>query len=166
MVKEELDILKIVAENPLTSQRMIAEKTGISLGQVNFLMKKCVKKGLIKIEGQTPKSLRYNLTPKGMAEKAERTLQYIKVSYAAVKKLSSRISELGRMYRDRGHSIYLVGKQDEMMEICILALNDTHIGYEVGIPADNVKNAVLFYWEPKMVDQYGSYTCVNILDKD
>ncbi|MDD4591987.1 MAG: winged helix-turn-helix transcriptional regulator [Parabacteroides sp.] len=166
MVKQELDILKVVAENPLTSQRMIAEKTGVSLGQVNFLMKKCVKKGLIKIEGQTPKSLRYNLTPKGMAEKAERTLQYIKVSYAAVKKLSSRISELGQMYKDRGHIIYLAGKQDEMMEICILALNDAHIGYQVGIPADNVKNAVLFYWEPEMVDQYESYTCVNILAEE
>jgi DNA-binding Lrp family transcriptional regulator len=32
----ELDILKIVAENPNISQRKIAEQTGISLGQVNF----------------------------------------------------------------------------------------------------------------------------------
>ena len=67
---DELDILKIVADNPEISQRKIAEKTGISLGQVNFLLKKFAKKGLIKIEGQTTKSLKYNLTPKGLSEKS------------------------------------------------------------------------------------------------
>jgi len=49
----ESDILQIVADNPQISQRKIAEKTGVSLGQVNFLIKKCVKKGFIKLEGQS-----------------------------------------------------------------------------------------------------------------
>ena len=90
-MREELDILKIVAENPSISQRKISEQTGISLGQVNFLIKKCVKKGLIKIEGQTSKSIKYNLTPKGLSEKATLTMQYIKVSYAAVIALTDKI---------------------------------------------------------------------------
>ena len=72
MVSEEYDILNIVAENPFTSQRQIAQQAGISLGQVNFLMKKFATKGLIKIEGQTAKSLQYHLTPKGMAAVAEK----------------------------------------------------------------------------------------------
>lgn len=164
MVNEELDILNIVAENPITSQRKIAEETGISLGQVNFLIKKFVKKGLIKIEGQTPKSLRYNLTPKGMAEKAERTLQYIKISYTAVKNRTNRIKELGLYYKEAGYSICLVGKQDEMMEICILALNDANVEYQIGTPLDNEKNTVVFYWEPELVEACSGCRCVSVVN--
>ena len=172
-MRQELDILKIVAENPTISQRKISEQTGISLGQVNFIIKKCAKKGLIKIEGQTPKSIRYNVTPKGMAEKAEKTLQYVKVSYAAVMKLTNQIKELGQKYSKEGYDIYLPGSRDEMMEICLLALGDAKVKYHVGAPNDSTLNATvaknkksqvaIFYWEPSITDQYTEYTCVNVL---
>ncbi|MGI6227032.1 MAG: winged helix-turn-helix transcriptional regulator [Peptococcales bacterium] len=163
MVNEELDILNIVAENPNTSQRKIAEQTGISLGQVNFLIKKFVKIGLIKIEGQTSKSLRYNLTPKGMAEKAEKTLQYIKASYAKVKLMSNRIQKLASTFKDAGYTIYLPEAHDEMMEICILALNDVNIDYRVGAPENYEEKAVILCWDPEVEKKYNQYTCVNVL---
>jgi DNA-binding Lrp family transcriptional regulator len=118
----ELDILKIVSENPLISQRKISEQTGLSLGQVNFLIKKCVKKGLIKIEGQTAKSIKYNITPKGIAEKAELTAQYIKLSYAAVIKLTQAMKEIEEKYLAAGKAIYVMGEEDELMQIARLAL--------------------------------------------
>lgn len=120
---EELDILKIVAENPSISQRKISQQTGISLGQVNFLIKKCAKKGLIKIEGQTAKSIKYNITPKGLAEKAERTAEYIRVSYAAVIKLTEAMREMEKKYLSEGKQIYVIGEEDELMQIARLALN-------------------------------------------
>lgn len=121
-MQEELDILRIVEDNPTISQRKISEKTGISLGQVNFLIKKCVKKGLIKIEGQTAKSIKYNITPKGIAEKAELTTQYIKLSYAAIIKLTEAMREIEARYLEQGKEIYVVGDEDELMQIARLAL--------------------------------------------
>jgi DNA-binding Lrp family transcriptional regulator len=103
IMPDDLDILKIVADNPQISQRRIAESTGISLGQVNFLIKKLVKKGLIKIEGQTPKSIKYNLTPKGMVEKASLTLEYIRISYKAVISLTDTIRKIA----DRQGGLYI-----------------------------------------------------------
>lgn len=125
IMSEELDILKIVADNPNISQRKIAEQTGISLGQVNFLIKKCVKKGLIKLEGQTSKSIRYNLTPKGFAEKAALSLQYIKVSYSAVIALTDKIISIVESYGEECGNIIVYGPRDEMMGICKLALGDS-----------------------------------------
>ncbi len=121
-MREELDILRIVEDNPRISQRKISEKTGISLGQVNFLIKKCAKKGLIKIEGQTAKSIKYNITPKGIAEKAELTAQYIKLSYAAVIKLTEAMKEMEQKYLADGKEIYVTGEDDELMQIAKLAL--------------------------------------------
>lgn len=122
-MSEALDILKIVADNPTISQRKISEHTGLSLGQVNFLIKKCVKKGLIKIEGQTSKSIRYNITPMGIAEKAEKTAQYIKVSASAILKLTDRMREVEAKYLCEGKELYITGEDDELMKIAKLALS-------------------------------------------
>ncbi len=121
-LSDELDILRLVEENPCISQRGISEKTGISLGQVNFLIKKCVRKGLVKIEGQTPKSIRYNITPIGIAEKAELTARYIKLSYAAVIKLTNMMQEMEAKYLREGKELFVSGEEDELMEIAKLAL--------------------------------------------
>lgn len=122
-MREELDILRIVAENPNISQRKISEQTGISLGQVNFLIRKCAKKGLIKIEGQTAKSIRYNITPKGITEKVEKTAEYIKVSCAAVIKLTETMKEIESKYMLEGKRLYVVGEDDELMQVAHLALD-------------------------------------------
>lgn len=143
----ELDILKIVAENPDISQRKIAEKTGTSLGQVNLLIQKCVKKGLIKIEGQTAKSIKYNLTPKGFAEKAALTLQYIKISYDAIISLTEKIKATADQYARAGEKIYICGEGDEMMSIMKLALGS------VSLLEKPVKNAVIFYWDSEQLEQ-------------
>ena len=163
---EELDILKIVADNPAISQRKIAEKTGISLGQVNFLIKKCVKKGLIKIEGQTTKSIKYNLTPKGIAEKAMLTLEYVKISYGAVITLTEKIRSLADGYEAEGKKIYVYGSQDEMMEICKLALGDraiyfTKITEAIALESD----FIIFYWEEnaQTIPELYETKAVNIL---
>jgi DNA-binding MarR family transcriptional regulator len=161
MVTEELNILNIVAETPDTSQRKIAEQTGLSLGQVNFLLKKFVRIGLIKIEGQTPKSLRYNLTPKGMAEKADKTLRYIKASYAAVLAHVDTVTALCEDAKMKGLQVYLVGSPDEMLEICKLACHRSGMPCKQGMPP--AAPAVVFCWEEDVEQSCGDFPCVNVL---
>lgn len=163
MVHEEFDILNIVADNPFTSQRQIARQAGISLGQVNFLMKKFATKGLIKIEGQTTKSLQYHLTPKGMAAVAEKTLRYMKNSYSAVRDMINSITGIAREYDRAGYSIYISGSRDEMMELCILALNDGRLSYQIGNPPAGTDKALIFCWEQEVEDKLQAFTCVNLL---
>lgn len=164
---EELDILKIIADNPEISQRKIAEQTGISLGQVNFLIKKCAKKGFIKIEGQTTKSIKYNLTPKGLSQKAVLTLEYIQISYAAVINLTNKIKSQVQQYQEKYHLTYVYGSNDELMEICKLALGTTTVEYIS--PSETLPvfetNGVVFYWEEqwKTILESTGVKAVNIL---
>ncbi|HVI42341.1 MAG TPA: winged helix-turn-helix transcriptional regulator [Anaerovoracaceae bacterium] len=149
-MSDELDILKIVAGCPEISQRKIAEQTGISLGQVNFLIKKCVRKGLIKIEGQTAKSIKYNLTPNGIAEKAALTMEYIKISYGAVIALTDKIRAHAKQYEMDGRKIYVYGAEDEMMEICKLALEDRAEYICIPSKRDRIKTgSVCLFWESR-----------------
>lgn len=162
MLKSELDILNIVAENPETSQRNIAIQTEVSLGQVNFLLKRFVKKGFITMEGQTPASLSYNITQKGMAEKAEKTLRYIKTSYMEVQAQVMRIALLCQEYKSQGLHVHIIGSSDEMMEICKLACHRTATLFNVGFPPAH-DNAVVFCWEEEVEKQCTEFRCVNLL---
>ena len=55
------------------SQRRIAEDLGIALGLVNAYLKRCVKKGLVKVSQAPARRYAYYLTPQGFAEKSRLT---------------------------------------------------------------------------------------------
>ena len=47
--EEELEILRKVEENPNLTQRQIAEKLGLSVGKINYLIQALMDKGFLKI---------------------------------------------------------------------------------------------------------------------
>lgn len=81
--EEILRLIKELEASPLSTQRFLSDKLGISLGKTNYLLKELIKKGLIKIkafshsEGKM-KKLNYNLTKKGFEEKLKLTYYFLK----------------------------------------------------------------------------------------
>jgi hypothetical protein len=62
------------------TQRRLSQELGIALGLANTYLKRCVRKGLVKM-GQVPmRRYAYYLTPKGFAEKSRLTAEYLTVS--------------------------------------------------------------------------------------
>ena len=84
-------LLSEIDANSDISQRELSNKTGVSLGSVNLLMKKMIREGLIKMEKIHANRVIYMLTPKGMAEKAEKTVRYIRHHYNAIQETKERI---------------------------------------------------------------------------
>jgi DNA-binding Lrp family transcriptional regulator len=77
----ELTILNYLHEHSDATQRELSDHVGISLGSINLLLKKMIQKGYIKIEKLQPNSIKYFLTPAGIANKLERTYHYISRTY-------------------------------------------------------------------------------------
>ncbi|WP_188380294.1 MarR family EPS-associated transcriptional regulator [Oxalicibacterium faecigallinarum] len=75
-------ILKLLEQDPSLSQRDLAAKLDISLGKVNYCLKALVDVGVLKISNFKDSSNKlaymYLLTPKGLEEKAEITLRFLK----------------------------------------------------------------------------------------
>ena len=67
----EVLILEELEKNPDVTQRDLSEKTGLSLGMVNMLLKKFVKKGFVKLEKLNSRSFRYILQ-KGSKRRVKR----------------------------------------------------------------------------------------------
>lgn len=131
MEQQELNILQILSDNPDLSQRQIAKESGLSIGMVNNLIKKCVKTGLIKIENLNARSMRYILTPKGIEEKTKKTLSYIARSYRAIRVIDDQIRAQTEQYMQEGKKILIYGPRDELFHIVTQSLRDMAIPYQI-----------------------------------
>src|SRR5712692_11487342 len=76
-----LGLLSSVENDGEPSQRRIALELGIALGLVNAYLKRCVKKGLVKVGEAPARRYAYYLTPQGFAEKSRLTVEYLSYSF-------------------------------------------------------------------------------------
>ena len=71
------DILVRVGESEHVNQRTLAKELGIALGMTNAYVRRCVRKGLIKISEIPPNRYAYYLTPQGFTEKTRLTAEFL-----------------------------------------------------------------------------------------
>ncbi|MAT50409.1 MAG: MarR family EPS-associated transcriptional regulator [Porticoccaceae bacterium] len=100
-------ILKLLQEQPDTTQRELARELGISLGKVNYCMQALIKKGLVKAGNfrRNPRKSRYAyfLTPKGIEEKT-------RVALCLLKQKAQEYESLKRELRQLRHDAGLVAE--------------------------------------------------------
>jgi DNA-binding MarR family transcriptional regulator len=113
-------LLATVESEGRVSQRQLSAQLGVALGLVNTYVKRCVKKGLIKVRNVPSRRYMYYLTPQGFSEKARLTAEYLAVSFTSFREARSQCSALMDEIVARGwQSIVLVGASD-LAEIAIL----------------------------------------------
>jgi DNA-binding MarR family transcriptional regulator len=118
-----LGLLESVERDGAQSQRKLASDLGIALGLVNAYLKRCVKKGLLKI-GQAPaRRYAYYLTPHGFAEKSRLTVEYLSRSFSFFRRAREDCSSVLKAARASGwNRVALIGVSDlaEIATICAL----------------------------------------------
>ncbi len=110
---QELSVLSYIDQNSDATQRELSEHIGVSLGSINILVKRLAKKGLIKIERLQPNSVRYFLTPQGLANKIERTCSYIVRTYQEIGRYRLRITNTLKALLKNNTPIIFCGPNDE-----------------------------------------------------
>ena len=109
------------------SQRRIAEDLGIALGLVNAYLKRCIKKGLVKVRQAPAGRYAYYLTPKGFAEKSRLTVEYLAYSFSFFREAKADCTRAFAMAKDRNfQKLVLCGKSD-LAEVAILSAVDSGI---------------------------------------
>ena len=93
-----LDLLRRLELNPKYTQRELSIEMGVSLGKVNYCMKKLTEKGWIKLTNFSRSSNKfgymYLLTPQGIEQKASLTLSFLKIKIEEFEILKDEISAL------------------------------------------------------------------------
>ena len=93
-----LDLLRNLESNPEYTQRELSKEMGVSLGKVNYCIKKLTEKGLIKLTNFThnPNKMSYTclLTSQGIEEKSRLTFSFLKRKVIEYEMLKIEINEL------------------------------------------------------------------------
>ncbi len=166
---KEYQILNHLKEEEQTSQRRIAAVTGMSLGTVNILLKKMLKKGLVKIERLDARSLRYILTPRGVMEKSKLTLNYITSAYRNISHLRQTFVQILQEELEEGSLLFLYGPQDEVLAVLLDALSQmrlsyTHVKRGEKLPQGAEKGLILV-WDLEDEQELEGKGAINILER-
>jgi DNA-binding MarR family transcriptional regulator len=141
-----LGLLSSVENDGERSQRHIAAELGIALGLVNVYLKRCVKKGLVKVTDAPARRYAYYLTPQGFAEKSRLTVQYLSDSFSFFRQARADCSQTFALAKERDfQNLVLCGKSD-LAEIAILSAVDS--GVSVVAIVDRTASEKLFVGRP------------------
>jgi DNA-binding MarR family transcriptional regulator len=115
-----LGLLSSVETDGARSQRHIAAELGIALGLVNAYLRRCVKKGLVKVQDAPARRYAYYLTPQGFAEKSRLTVQYLSDSFSFFRKAKDDCTRVFEEAAALGFGRLVLAGKSDLAEIAIL----------------------------------------------
>lgn len=119
-----LAVLHAVERDHQITQRSVALELGIALGLANAYLKRCVRKGLIKVQQVPRRRYAYYLTPHGFSEKSRLTATYLAHSFSFFRRARTRCGEQFAAAQSRGwRRIALFGAGD-LAEIAMLCARE------------------------------------------
>ena len=123
-----LSVLTSIERDSAITQRKLARELGIALGLANAYLRRCVRKGLVKMRQVPINRYGYYLTPQGLAEKSRLTAEYLAVSFDFFRRARTDCVALFSQCEARGwHTVALYGAGD-LAEIAILSAGETAVG--------------------------------------
>jgi DNA-binding MarR family transcriptional regulator len=122
-----LDLLNSVERDGGQSQRRLASELGIALGLVNAYLRRCVKKGLVKVTAAPARRYIYYLTPQGFTEKSRLTVEYLSVSFGFFRRAKAECGAVFRCAAERGFSRVVLAGVSDLAEIAMICAFDTGV---------------------------------------
>lgn len=122
-----LGVLDAVEQNAQVTQRTVASELGIALGLANAYLKRCMRKGWIKVKQIPPNRYLYYLTPKGFAEKSRLTAEYLGSSFTFFRRARAQLEEAMGACAARGWKRVALYGKGELTEIGALCNAEFHL---------------------------------------
>lgn len=119
-VERDLRILEHIERDPNVTQATLAAHLGVAVGSVNWYLKRLINKGYIKVKRLQRKRLRYLITPKGVAEKARLTYEYMSFSLRVYRDLRAEAQQLLDEVQAAGFNEVRIDGDGDAAEICRL----------------------------------------------
>jgi DNA-binding MarR family transcriptional regulator len=121
--RRDLRLLEAVEEDSRVTQRGLATKLGIALGLTNLYLKRLVRKGYIKCVNVQSNRLTYLITPRGIAEKARLTYEFIDYSLHLYGEVRQHLRTMLHECAVSGRRVAIFGR-GEAAEIAYLSLKE------------------------------------------
>jgi len=138
-----LELLQAIDQKDDISQRHLAQEMGVALGLANSYLKRCVKKGWVKMTTAPANRYLYYVTPTGFAEKARLTADFFTTSLALFRQSGDEYSRVFAQCLEADNRRILLGGLSDLTEIAVMRSmqSDVHV---VGIYQPNSQRNEFF----------------------
>jgi hypothetical protein len=120
----DLKLLEAVEQNAHVTQRGLANRLGIALGLANIYVKRLMRKGYIKCVNVQPNRISYLITPRGIAEKARLTYEFMDYSLHLYKEVRQHLREVLQECAAANRKVAIYGR-GEAAELAYLSLKES-----------------------------------------
>ncbi|MCF8130183.1 MAG: MarR family EPS-associated transcriptional regulator [Deltaproteobacteria bacterium] len=112
--EKDFPILDALGSRAITTQRELADHAGISLGQVNYVLKSFLEKGLVKVTNFTKSTKKvsyvYRLTPKGIEAKSNMAARFVMRKLREYGDIKDKLAERLSIFEKQQHfRVFFVG---------------------------------------------------------
>lgn len=155
-----LELLQAIEQKDDISQRDLAQGMGVALGLANSYLKRCVKKGWIKISTAPANRYLYYLTPTGFAEKARLTADFFTTSLALFRQSGDAYSQVFEDCVNNGYrKIVLVGLSD-LTEIALMRSTQSDVEIVAVLQPDATRNEFFGLDVKQQLSDIKDFDCV------
>ena len=134
-----LQLLTAIEQDERLTQRSAAKQLGIALGLTNAYLRRCIKKGYVKVAQAPARRYAYYLTPTGFAEKGRLTAQYLSMSFDLFRNARSQYTELFAFCVQAGWTQVALAGAGDLAEIASLCACDVPVTLSGVIDADHAE---------------------------
>src|SRR6188472_4476976 len=120
----DLQLLEAVEQDARVTQRTLSTHLGIALGLTNIYLKRLVRKGYIKCVNVQPNRISYLITPRGIAEKARLTYEFMDYSLHLYGEVRQHLREAMQDCAAEGKRVAIYGS-GEAAELAYLSLKES-----------------------------------------
>src|SRR4051812_12586534 len=121
-----LGLLDAVERGNVT-QRRLSSELGIAVGLVNSYVKRCINKGLIKVQQAPPHRYAYYLTPKGFVEKSQLVASYFIHSFDFFRRARASCEATLSSMTAAGHKRVAMVGASELAEIAAIVATEIDV---------------------------------------
>lgn len=172
-MNNDLSTLQIIAdtlkEEPMASQRVLAQNSGMSIGLMNAVLKRFVERGWIMLSNVNLRKLSYAVTPQGFAQLSSRSQSFARRTFALANEYNQKLCQLVQTARKSGKTrVILYGPSyiKFLLEYACQTHNVTFIEKPVTAAID--KNALCIAGEQNdqsQIDRLTKMGCLNLLEQ-
>ncbi len=172
MINSDVATLQNIAdtlkEEPLASQRVLAENAGMSTGLMNAVIKRFVERGWIMLTNVNLRKLSYAITPAGIAELTERSQTFAKRTFALANRYNDALCKAVSDAKKEGNTKLALYGNSYIKFLLVYAcqtLNVTFLEKDVNAPIESDAFCVVGEQNDEAdIARLTEQGCVNLLD--
>jgi DNA-binding MarR family transcriptional regulator len=113
----ELQILEQIESDSDVTQIGLAETLGVAVGTINFVVKRLVKKGYVRVKQLERRRLKYIITPAGIALRTKLAMDSIRYSMRLYREIRTRARSLLGEARKAGHQAIRIEGAGDLADV-------------------------------------------------